>query len=480
MARFVREGTLMRRWLQECGRTNPLWEDEYSTGETNTNDYGGWVDYEVGSFEGRNRLRIIDGRIVFEGLQSVPRPINHPLVVPAVEMARFVGRRDKQHTEMDRWGGAGGGVLLNGDGFDWNLLQGIQARLRERYNTRALGLRGPMIIPHMALAAAGIEMDSIRCISVARDRMERVRTELEPPTGVEFEKAKRRATDSANKRRSALKVVRSYMSVPSERQDFLSGGRRWSVGVGYAPSDLGVFTNSYEVPPEGIKWRSNWGYRVDFQPENGAIRTFGVDVAAGVFSVTAEVHRLGACVFSGVGPDGKRHRYLSAFDQAESPPMYFLAQLPDRGEARNYQQAVDLLAPPIVHAARRAGKLTYRQGDIFFIQTDLTDKSLREKKARLSTVPKRGKTIYGTSHFATRVARMPNGVTFASGVATHVPGVEEPGREPEHLDVTLVGAEWFLAVRNTVPRLAATQDSATPVADVTQSTNSQEVDDVAA
>jgi hypothetical protein len=76
-------------------------------------------------------------------------------------------------------------------------------------------------------------------------------------------------------------------------------------------------------------------------------------------------------VFSAEGWDGRRHRFISAFDQLEPDPLYYLAQLPDKGEVKSYQDAIDILAPPMVHHARKNGKRVERQGDVFAIETDL-------------------------------------------------------------------------------------------------------------
>lgn len=63
-------------------------------------------------------------------------------------------------------------------------------------------------------------------------------------------------------------------------------------------------------------------------------------------------------------------------------------------------------------------------------------------------------SVYGTSHSATEVARGPGGAVYLRGTMRHVPGLE-PGRigGRDHRDVRLgTGAEWYLAVRNAVPR----------------------------
>jgi hypothetical protein len=225
-------------------------------------------------------------------------------------------------------------------------------------------------------------------------------------------------------------------------------------------------------------------------------------------------HHLGASVFSAVGEDGKRHKFISAFDEQEPEQMYFLAQLPDRAKVETYQQAIDALAPPLVHAARKQKRRVYRQGDIFAIETTLDDEQVYAKartrvrrevalfeldtesvvrivRGTLETpepLPeevqeqgpcpcgcghdrtigwgdqaRRALMIYGTGHTADEVVVWRNGATYVRGIMHHDPHLEDPSRAREHIDIRLghppetlkVGAtdrKWYLAVRNTVPR----------------------------
>lgn len=157
--------------------------------------------------------------------------------------------------------------------------------------------------------------------------------------------------------------------------------------------------------------------------------------------------------------------------------MYFLAQLPDEGECTNYVQALGLLAPPIVHQARAEGRRVHRQGDIFAIETDLTNdyfkdaKIARREQVFSTTGPagdkdlkvqrrsKRCKTlmIYGTGHTSNVVAVKPNGSTFIRGFLFHDPVLERKGRAREHQNVDLVTNKWHLCVRNSVPRAVKTE-----------------------
>jgi hypothetical protein len=229
--------------------------------------------------------------------------------------------------------------------------------------------------------------------------------------------------------------------------------RRWHARHGTANG----FTSSVQVlftPPHG---RASW-----LQYNSG--------------SVAFNDHRLGACCFSALGPDGLRHRYLSGFDENETD-MYFLAQLPDDEEILSYQDAINALKPAIVKQAERQEREIARQGDVFAIATDLNDEqvyddavSIGDRTRFLQLVPgrnggwrlKRGIArnrarstigIYGTGHTADEVVIKPSGATYLRGTLYHDPVIEEAGRTTEHRPVSLgTGKSWFLAVRNTVPR----------------------------
>jgi hypothetical protein len=106
----------------------------------------------------------------------------------------------------------------------------------------------------------------------------------------------------------------------------------------------------------------------------------------GLYRFTRHIHRLGECVFTARDASGRRRKYLSGFDHNEAPALYFLAMLP-RTPARTVAAALDSLAPAIVHAAYARDIPVYRQGDIFAIETTLTDSDvygLARTRARLT------------------------------------------------------------------------------------------------
>ncbi len=84
-------------------------------------------------------------------------------------------------------------------------------------------------------------------------------------------------------------------------------------------------------------------------------------------------------------PFRRRRRYLSSFDANEPRGLYFLATLPSSSRARTVDMALDDLAPAAVHAAIARGRDVQRQGDIFAIETSLTDEDIRGwPRARLT------------------------------------------------------------------------------------------------
>jgi hypothetical protein len=96
----------------------------------------------------------------------------------------------------------------------------------------------------------------------------------------------------------------------------------------------------------------------------------------------------GACIHCGRPLSARvevrrRARYLSSFDMNERPPLYFLAQVP-RGAGDTVESALDSLAPRAVHAAMARGRDVRRQGDVFFIETDLSTLELELRGARFA------------------------------------------------------------------------------------------------
>lgn len=497
--RWVR---LLRLWGQEAGRTDPMIDPGgdgiYSCGER-IGEWGVNQDYRQrlerlhGSYA-RRRDQLIqehiralnefdrkrdrhvaryERRAGDQNLRVEVSPVSPSCAVSfvdgndRVELARFIGKRVDLVAERrtKKKGEHAASMLLNGDGFDNRLLQTLQTNIRERAQT-TFGRQSVMIVPYMALEGAGIEVDSIKRIQVTEESFDTVTREL-PKFSKQGRDALAAAAESSLKgAATARRNNPQYWTGPT--RDFTADGRRFQV----------------TAQQHGPAAPSNGGLSVWHQPLNGAPSWHAIltSVTTGKMTFREQIHRLGSAVFSAIGPDGERHRYISSFDPQETPPMYFLAQLPDKGKVLTYDEAIDLLAPPIVHQARNSGKAVFRQGDVFFVETKLTMAELRRRGAVISegrsrikgdryNQPVAGRNIYNTGHTGTRVARLPNGVTFANGAAEHHPEMTEPGRPPEHMALRLTGGNgWFLCIRNTVPRNNQTTDSSAPTSAIIEAT----------
>lgn len=371
-----------------------------------------------------------------------------------------------------------GVFVLNGDGFRDGNATDWQTRLRNHIQQHDYP---HIIIPYAAMDGAEIQWETVRPIHVTADRWETVRTNVEGNPLTADEAAKHtgqpvqtgwRNTYEMRKDGNTWRFIRQV-----QRQD---------------PLELG--------PPQQLRLR--------IHRENGRADFVNTSVDFnGQLYWEENVHRLGASLFSAVGEDGRRHKFISAFDTNEPQPMYFLAQLPDGSGATTYEEALDALAPPLVHEARAQGRAVGRQGDVFAIETNLTDEEVyalartrvrrevvlwsddvREISRRMAEgIPwpmpvlgevrslqdcpcgcghrrwyghsdraRRALMIYGTAHTADEVVVTTKGVTYIRGTMYHDPQLETTGRMREHRAVDLrdVAPEsrWFLAVRNTVPR----------------------------
>ncbi|SFK53582.1 hypothetical protein [Amycolatopsis sacchari] len=160
-------------------------------------------------------------------------------------------------------------------------------------------------------------------------------------------------------------------------------------------------------------------------------------------------HWLGAALFRATYRVSERELgayFLSAFDEQETTPHYFLCELPGDARPRTVRDAFLALKPPEVVAAEAAGVICTRQGDVFAVPTRLTTREL----AKLTPKRERGAHVLHLSHKATEVAIADDGTTYARGVLHHAPF--ESWRRPEHRR-RLMGDRrtWHLLVKNTVP-----------------------------
>jgi len=436
-------------------------------------------------------------------------------------------------------------ILLNGDGFTNARATAAQTGLRNRVRQVMHGeeethVAFMAIIPYAALTAAGVDLETLLPIHVVQDEIEEVWHLVPEPSLEELEwpeihesTQRRQVETTQDGIRYRVTQQRTHIYINPLNGEERS--RNWRSGWDTTLTDWASSTPSFQVwvtptddgLPAGwqiaqqhdketlhraVRDRDNHNRRV-LAGNWGNLMTGTIPTEPGLYR-QEQIHHLGACVFS-AETGGRRHKFLSAFDQDEPSQMYFLAQLPDRSGATTYDQAVLALAPPLVHKARLEGRRVFRQGDVFAIETNLTDEEVyaraktrvrrevvlyntnprvlaeviagnrtepeilpgetvdvepclccRQGKRRVGWGPKarHALSIYGTGHTATEVVVAQKGVTYVKGTLHHDPALTEPGRQREHVDVMLTEGKWHLGLRNTVPRLkqAARQDE--PVA----------------
>lgn len=162
------------------------------------------------------------------------------------------------------------------------------------------------------------------------------------------------------------------------------------------------------------------------------------------------VHRRGfEAVFTIADQDTTKY-YLSGYDEQETPPLYFLCRLPN--PVATVDEARESLKPESIQIALESGAAVRRQGDLFFISTDLDDADVRTATNNIviggADAIKR--MLYGTAHYADSVAHLPSGVMLAKGTVHHWPRLVGQHRDPDHSDLVLPDG-WWMVARNTVP-----------------------------
>jgi hypothetical protein len=134
--------------------------------------------------------------------------------------------------------------------------------------------------------------------------------------------------------------------------------------------------------------------------------------------------------------------FISSFDNQEPGRFYFLCELPYGKIPKDFEEAIEMLKPEAVKMAELSNRHVVRQGDIFFIETPITDQYVKEHAEKI------GKTkelrLLSQNHSATRVAYLPDGLQLAKGRVYHIPGEH---RVQELGDRT----KWYAVVKNTVP-----------------------------
>jgi len=326
------------------------------------------------------------------------------------------------------------GDVWRGNGGSWgNRSRTPDHQTVTRDAIRASGVES-CVIPFTALSGAGIALDSVRLIHARPDKGWTETRYAETLAGVP--RWNRTVSYSVERTAETLAgVADEYRRVhrkltvdeQAARDADCAAGRPYTWGYAY-----GEWGYADRLPDaDGLyRWTES--------------RTRPIDADAdGRYSWTVHVHRLGDCLFSGVreiseparpaypfergrdtarervtlesvdgyqtctaAPDHshesgagsacvhcgrelvaravwrRRARYLSSFDTNESPPLYFLAEVP-HGAGDTVETALDALAPRAVHAAIARGAEVLRQGDIFLIPTALDVAALERRGIRL-------------------------------------------------------------------------------------------------
>ena len=132
--------------------------------------------------------------------------------------------------------------------------------------------------------------------------------------------------------------------------------------------------------------------------------------------------------------------YCARLDGRDANGNRTAAQSRDRYRAHNANRARELWRTAEIAATLRFDPMAYWQSP----QSAKAAEDAREALA-----------IYGTAHTATEIAVTASG-TFARGTVKHVPAVANERRDADHAPLALDAGIWYLAVRNTVPRMVGT------------------------
>jgi hypothetical protein len=167
-------------------------------------------------------------------------------------------------------------------------------------------------------------------------------------------------------------------------------------------------------------------------------------------------HELGSVVFSSGG-----EFYLSSTDPQENAGRgYFLCKLP--GEVGSVVEAFAVLKPDGVLRAEQFGREVRRQGDIFFVATEVTTRELVTAEAQTSNqiglytgrkvsikrkpIPTEKRVrLLETSHVVSEAKQ--NAYLYVRGVVRHDP--QGWNRTPEHKALRLGKATWWRVFKNT-------------------------------
>lgn len=256
------------------------------------------------------------------------------------EVYRPRGRRPLIVLNGDRWGGSGG----------WHVSRTPAHQDQARQTAGELALAGcadVCIIPMNALTAAGIDRGSIRVLEQREDET----LYLSRPLAVDIDDVG-----------------------TADRSERMRDWQDREYGTRYVWRDIATGRDAVrEIPDDDDGERSE----TSFTKTPSATWRHAADLLRdmdGAWSEHWTEHRLGELLFTArAGSVRRRRRFVSSFDYQEREPLYFLAELPTASRAQTVADAIEDMAPRAVHAAMARSLAVYRQGDIFAVQTSLTD-----------------------------------------------------------------------------------------------------------
>jgi hypothetical protein len=336
-----------------------------------------------------------------------------------------------------------GVFLLNGDtwgsftGRHQNIVRSVidgnpRAKLvDDKWTTERDEAYPRVVIPHSALAAAGIVLNSIKVLDSLDDAMDKQTFRGRLPRWIAAYLDRVNGTIS----RGVNYDKPIHGPVPLEQHQ--SWG--WRQGaLGYAPKTR----EECLIEWEGIK------------------ATYDISrLEDGRWEYTLDLHRLGECVFSCevVTIDGPRREatFISAWDR-QDPGTYFLSELPY--PVVSLAEAYEALKPNVVKLAEVEGRQVVRQGDIFAVELEWTTRQIAAMLRPEDMLPgaphsikehiTRMAPLLGTNHVATEQVTLPSGAVLARGILWHKPAFRDPDHRRQYL-----GKKWHVIAKNTVPVL---------------------------
>lgn len=352
--------------------------------------------------------------------------------------------------------------LLNGDTYSVTTSR-HQSMTRDAAHGTGLPV---LIVPHTAMASAGIVLDSIRPVDIEDERTEKTSHRVSVPDLVKLGEDVAsgrfgwdRSGSDADKERGTYSLTQSYSIVTEDGTKYTASACKRGYDytpntfVDYDPPRMSYYRNggALEHVSDDVfrydTWRHFLGGSVFRAKVRETVETKCPNHCAGTdapWCDTCGSHASGSGI---VRTDRTRSAYfVSGFDETgQGRPLYFLAELPANAKPESYADALAVLKPAAVNDAEACGIEVARQGDIFAIPSPGTAERL---PIPFRYADKRKPCpLDGTGrHIATELVTLTSadGKTvrvFARGTLTHAGGEHKRLRLPE----------WHELVRNTVP-----------------------------